>query len=154
MNATPTSGPIASSSTHQAREATSARHSLTTSHAHALRERKEDLLEVAVAGGERRQLVERPLPAPAPAAQQHEATAAARGVADLMKRQDQRSAGGGVVAERLRDLARLPQVEPVERLVGQQDRLRRQQSDAEQRAFALPLRQRADRRVEKRLELE
>ena len=52
------------------------------------------------------------------------------------------------------DVAALPQVEAVERLVGQQQRLRRQQADREQRALALALRERADRRVEQRLEIE
>ena len=45
------------------------------------------------------------------------------------------------------DLAGLAQVEAVERLVGEQQRLRRQQADRQQRALALALRQRADRRV-------
>src|SRR5438270_6961813 len=52
MNETPTSGPIASSMIHHAREAMSSRHSLRRSHTKAeLRERKKYLFEIA--GGRR-----------------------------------------------------------------------------------------------------
>ena len=89
-----------------------------------------------------RQLVERAFAAHASAAQQDEPIADARGVADLVDREEERPPGGGVRAQRGADLARLPQVEPIERLVGQEQRLRRQQADREQRALALPFRER------------
>src|SRR5690348_18497906 len=47
MNETPTSGPINTKNTHQAREAISSRHSLFNSHRNAdLRERKKHLFEI------------------------------------------------------------------------------------------------------------
>src|SRR5436305_3794938 len=46
MNDTPVSGPIRISITHQARDATSSRHSLARRTTKTLRERKEDLLEI------------------------------------------------------------------------------------------------------------
>src|SRR2546428_11637729 len=101
MNVTPTSGPITSSITHQDREATSSRHSFSTSQRQAglraarfgapstLRERKEDLFEV-VAGrgaarrGDRGELLQRAFAADAPAAQEHEAIADASRIRDLV----------------------------------------------------------------------
>src|SRR4051812_961554 len=63
MNANPTSGPMTSSSTHQAREALSSRDSFRSSHYQlALSERKKHLFECtgrSGARGERRQFVER-----------------------------------------------------------------------------------------------
>src|SRR5436853_5838095 len=117
MKVTPTSGPIASSSTHQAGEATSSRYSLAMSHekektaegaenaepnvfsalsacspVFSLRKSKEHLFEIAgggaARGGLRRQLVERALAADPAAAQQDEAIADARRVLDLMNRQE------------------------------------------------------------------
>src|SRR5262245_14296280 len=122
MNVTPTSGPIATSSTHHDRDATSSRTSLRSSHRQATAEnaepaeesflsaffafspvkpsceRKEDLFEIgawrgASSGGERRQFLQRSLAARAPAAQQHEAIAHPRRIADLMNRQEHRAAG-------------------------------------------------------------
>src|SRR4051794_41185963 len=84
MNDTPTSGPIAASITHQARDTTSSRHSFATSHPNAdLREGKKDLFEVR---GRRvaLQLRQRAFAAHAAAAQEHESIADAFGVADLM----------------------------------------------------------------------
>src|SRR5256885_11795344 len=97
MNDTPTSGPIASSMIHHDRDATSSRASLRSSHTSAaLREGKEYLFQVAAARGsaarrgERRQFVDRALAADAAAAQQDEPIADARGVVDLVDRQEQR----------------------------------------------------------------
>src|SRR5207237_10756394 len=128
MNDTPTSGPIASSITHHDFDAASSRRSLSSSHTNAdLRERKEDLLEIrgrrrAARGGERRQLGGRPLAADAAGAQEHETVADASGVGDLVNREKERASGGGVRAERARDVARLSQIQAVERLVGEQPR--------------------------------
>src|SRR3954463_10358709 len=121
MKVTPTSGPIASSSTHQACDATSSRYSFSTSQrkektaesaenaepndfsapsacsAVASGERKEHLFEIAgrgaARGGLRRELVERSLAADPSAAEQDEAIADARRVLDLMNRQEHRPAG-------------------------------------------------------------
>ena len=67
-----------------------------------------------------------------------------QGVADLMDRQEQGASLGSVFAQRRADLAALTQVEPVEGLVGHEDRLRCEQGNRQQRAFALTLRQPAD----------
>src|SRR4051812_45829581 len=110
MKVTPTSGPIATSNTHHARDATSSRYSFATSHdkeetaEHAETaetnvfsaifalspvfsgsgERKEHLFQIlrraAACGGERSELVERAFAADAAAAQQHEAIAHPRRV--------------------------------------------------------------------------
>src|SRR4051812_26372341 len=109
MNVTPTSGPIARSSTHNARDATSSRYSFLSNHTYGrpappadarLGERKEHLFEVVVLNrrsgacrGEPRQFRERAFAARAPAAEQHEAVADARGVTNLVDRQEQRATG-------------------------------------------------------------
>src|SRR6202048_1753393 len=164
MNDTPTSGPIATSSTHYAREATSSRYSFATSQRKeetaegdeiaepnirsalcacsavpSLCERKKHLFEiVAGAAAARRshggQFLARAFATRAAAAQQHEAIADARRVPNLMNRQKHRPAHGGVGAQRLRHLAALTQIEAVERLVGEQHRLRHQQPDRQQRS--------------------
>src|SRR5262245_9372902 len=145
MNDTPTSGPIATSRIHHDRDATSSRHSFFSSQTKgaprpaALRERKKNLFEDAPPFGLRREFVERALAAHASAAEQDEPIADARRVVDLMNRQEQRAAARGVGAQGLRHLADLAQVEAVERLVGEQDRLRRDETDREQRALALAL---------------
>src|SRR5262249_1646323 len=123
------------------------------------RERKEHLFEVAAGrgaarGGERRQLLQRPFAASSSAAQQHESIARARRIADLMNRQEHRASGRCVRAQRLRRVAALPQVEAVERFVGEQQRLRHQQAAREECALALPFRQVADCGVENRRQLE
>src|SRR6266511_2250653 len=116
-------------------------------------ERKEDLFEIRGRGRRphpcpRRELGDRAFAADATVAQEDETIADARGVGDLVDRQKQRPPGLRVRAQRGRQLARLAQVEAVERLVGQQDRLRHQQADRQQRALALTFRQRADGRIE------
>src|SRR5579859_3968005 len=79
MNETPTSGPMSASITHQARDASSSRHSLTSSQTKGgLRARKHGLLEIAA------QIGDGALALHAPAAQQDEAIAHARGVRNLM----------------------------------------------------------------------
>ena len=153
----------ATSITHHARDASSSRHSFASSQREGadLRERKEDLFEI-VAGRsrrarrrERRQLVERAFAAHAAAAQQHEAIADARRVADLMDRQEQRAAGRrraraasrrrrGSGAGRGRRTARRPAAAGcgVSRPIASSARLR------------WPFDSAADRRVEQRLEIE
>src|SRR5262245_4264013 len=181
MNVTPTSGPIAKSRTHHAREDASSRDSLSRRNAKAakgakaekgevffagsailavfaLRERKKNLFEIrrryAVRRRHRGQFVERPFAPYAPAAQQHEAIAHARGVRDLMNRQHQRAPRRRVRPQRPRHVAALAEIEAIERLVGEEDRLRRQKADGQQRALALAFRKRADGKVEQRFEVE
>src|SRR2546423_2805103 len=186
MNVTPTSGPIASSSTHHAREATSSRYSFRSSQRKAdakaakgakknswlffacfalfalndcSGERKEYFFEVvaraaAPRSGHRGELLQRAFTARAAATQQHEPIADARGVANLVNRQEHRPPSRGVRAQRLRDVAALAEVETLERLVGEQQWLRHQQPDREQRALALSLRQAADSGVERRADVE
>src|SRR5258708_15370016 len=111
MNDTPTSGPIATSSTHHAREATSSRYSFATNHDQdetaegavpSLCECKKHLFEIVAraAAAPRRghsgQLFARAFAARAAAAQQHEAIADARRVTNLMNRQEHRPAHAGL----------------------------------------------------------
>ena len=101
-----------------------------------------------------RKLVERSLADDAAAAQQNETIANARGVAQLVDRQKQRAPCRACVAQDLHDVARLPEIESVERLVEHQQRLRRQQADREQHAPVFALGQLAEPRAEQRLESE
>src|SRR5579871_5318346 len=92
MNDTPTSGPMATSITHQARAATSSRASFSRSHEKPdLRERKKRVLERAGVRA-RRDVVEQALAAHAAAAQQHEAIAEACRVRDLVNGEKKRPA--------------------------------------------------------------
>src|SRR5262245_39346106 len=112
MKVTPTSGPIASSITHQARDTSSSRHSLARRKEKALRERKEKILQARSARrvGERRQFVDRAFAADTSAAEQHEAIANPGRVGNLVNGQHEGAPLGRVVAERLRDVARLSQI--------------------------------------------
>ena len=71
-----------------------------------------------------------------------------------MDRQEQRATGGRMIAQRGADLPRLAQIQAIERLVAEQDRMRRQHSDCEHGALALPFRQRAEPRGEERRQIE
>src|SRR5262249_54863498 len=99
MNETPTSGPIAASITHHARDTISSRHSLPSSHPYAVHEKPRALCEgkehlfqirgtrrVLRARRECRQLVQRSFAADAAGAQQDEAIAHARRFVDLVNR--------------------------------------------------------------------
>src|SRR5262249_47918461 len=161
MNDTPISGPETASSTHHARDASSSRHSFSRSQRNApLRKRKEDLLErwrlavLRLLRGLRVRFVDGPFGADAAGAEQDEPIAHARGVGDLMDREKERPAGGGVFAQRRADFARLPQIEAVERLVAEEQRVGREHADRQQRALALPLRQRANPRPEQRRQIQ
>src|SRR5262245_34769202 len=124
MKETPTSGPVRTSITQKARDAVSSRHSLTASQASGpLGEGKEDLLQVRRPSGQRLQLLERALTAHAAAGEQDEAVAQARRLDDLVDGQEERPARGRVLAQQPPGRAGLRQVQPVERLVDQQQRL-------------------------------
>src|SRR4051794_29173054 len=93
MKETPTSGPMARSSTHQDFEEASARHSFSRSHGiGGLRERKEDLFQAAGSSGDipRRgqcgEFLDRAFTADAAAAEEYEAVAETRRIADLVNR--------------------------------------------------------------------
>src|SRR6187551_1272773 len=106
MKETPTSGPIRTSMIHHARELISSRHSFSRSQTKGvLGKRKKHVFQIwsAVFG----EFLDRALAADAAAAQEDEAIAHARGVADLMDREKERAAGGGMVAESGADLAGL-----------------------------------------------
>src|SRR4029450_7971278 len=124
MKATRTSGPMAKSSTHHARDETSSRHSLPINAAIArLGKGKKDLFQigrVCPAGGGRcrrcRELVDRAFAAHGAAAQQHESIAHPRRVVNLMDREKERPARRRVCAKRCGHVTALAQIETVERL--------------------------------------
>src|ERR1700730_2282507 len=133
MKDTPTSGPIPNITAPQANDAMSSRHSLSTSHKNAaLGECKENLFKISVCSRQiscrcqRRKFFNRSFATHAPTAKQNEAVAKARGIADLMNREEQRPPAGRVLAEHRRDVACLTQVKAVEGLVDEQRWLRRQ----------------------------
>src|SRR4051794_8604033 len=159
MNDAPTKGPMPSSNTHHALDTSRSRHSLFTSHQNpGLGERKEHLFQAG--GGYRRgnrpwprlvacrrefrEFLNRAFAADAPPAEQHEPVAEARGLADLMNREKERSAACRVCAQRRPNVARLAQVEAIERFIDQQCGLRRKHSDTEQSALPLALGECAD----------
>src|SRR5690242_18589819 len=122
MKAWPTSGPRRTRSTSHAHDAASSRRSLSSRRRHgaSLGEGKKDLLDIrAGASGARPQLVERSLANDASIAQEHEAIANARGVVQLMDREEERTAGGRYATQEGAHLAGLPEVQSVERLVEQ-----------------------------------
>src|SRR3954467_716732 len=113
MKAKPTRGPIATSSTHHAREAINSRHSFSRSHLHALLcERKKDLFERGCRGALRTsecgQFVERALSAYFSGTQKDKAIADAGGVRDLVDREEQGAARVRMRAQNGRNLSRLP----------------------------------------------
>src|SRR3954467_7608480 len=159
MKAKPTRGPISTSSTHHAREAVNSRHSFSRSHLHALLcERKKDLFECGRGGAlgtsECGQFVERALPAYFSGTQKDKAIADARGIGDLVNRKEQGAARVSMRAKNGRDLSRLPQIKTLKGLVSQQHRLRREESNRQQRTLALALRERADWRPHQRRQRE
>src|SRR3954453_22521635 len=151
MKAKPTRGPISTSSTHHAREAINSRHSFSRSHLHALLcERKKDLFECGRGGAlgtsECGQFVERALAAYFSGTQKDKAIADARGIPDLVNRKEQGAAHVRMRAKNGRDLSRLPQIKALKGLVSQQHRLRREESNRQQRTLALAVAARADSR--------
>src|SRR5947209_6408864 len=92
--------------------------------------RKENVLQrSARQRGSFAQLLHGALSLQAAIRQQDKPIADAFGVRQLMDRQDQAAPGGGFPAQHVHDFPRLPQVETVERLVHEQDRMRREQPD-------------------------
>src|SRR3954451_20647250 len=91
-------------------------------------ERKEDLLQSARGHpGLRAQVRERPCPSNPAVREQHEAVTDPLGVDQLMNGQNKGAPAARDLADHAHDLARLPEVEAVERLVHQQQGLRRNQ---------------------------
>jgi hypothetical protein len=98
------------------------------------------------------QLFERAHAADRAAREQHEAVADALGVVELMDCQHERAAGGCHAPNERHDSARLPQIEAVERLIHQEQRLRSEQGERQHQAAAVAFRQRHDALVEDRRE--
>ena len=67
---------------------------------------------------------------------------------DLVNREEERAAVGGVLTQCCRHVAALPEVEAIERFVDEQDALRSEEPDGQQNALPLSLRECADARVE------
>src|SRR5215469_1796057 len=140
MKEMPTNGPIARSRIHQERDTARSRNSFSMSHRNGgLREGKKDLLQALEPGlrmmrrGLRCQLTDSAFPTNASAAQQNEPVAKARRVSDLMNRQKQGPAAGCMVSQPGRNVACLPKVQAIERLINQQRGLRRKKADGQQR---------------------
>src|SRR6202022_121724 len=84
-------------------------------------ERKEHVLQSRRGlSSMRAKLIERPDTAHASVRKQHEAITDTLGVAQLMDGEDERASSGGGFAQHVHDLARLSQIEAVERLIHQQ----------------------------------
>src|SRR5581483_2137466 len=161
MNATPTSGPIKTRKIHQARDASSSRHSFRMrGQTTPLGEAKKHLFQAgtgrgrATRGGQRAEFRERAFAADAAGADQDKAVAHPGRVGNLMDGEQHGAIAAGECAQLARKVARLAQVEPFERLVGHQQRLRREQPNGQQRALPLALRQPAERTVQQRPQLE
>src|ERR1700676_2244214 len=128
MNETPTSGPMSTSITQNEREVMSSRHSFLRSQFQALREGKEDLLEIRRQGVARALLrkcgerVEGSLGDNQATAQKHETVAYLGGVGNLVDRQKEGAVGSKVLSQRRRGVAALSQVETFERFVDQKNR--------------------------------
>ena len=102
------------------------------------------------AGGNPGELFVSALAADAAAAQENEAIADTGRISDLVNRQEQGPPLSGMSAEGYTDLAALAEVESVEGLVGEEDRVRCQQPDGKHGTFPLTLGERPDRRIEDR----
>ena len=82
------------------------------------------------------------------AGEQNQAVTDPLRIDQLMNGENERPAASGLVAEHVDDLARLPQIKAVEWLIHQQDGMRRQQSQRQQKSTVIPLRQRMHALVE------
>src|SRR4051794_31278686 len=111
MKLWPVSNPTINSNSQNARLAVSSAASLRT----RSRKRKKDLLERRPML--RRQLIERSLGHGAAMIEQQKPIARARGVAELVNGKHERAAVCGVAAKHVHHLARLANVEPIERFV-------------------------------------
>src|ERR1039458_6809305 len=155
MKPWPTRGPIMRRSSQKAREAISSRNSLAASQRN-LREGKEDLLQPGVGRltqtGKGTQFGKRAHAHHAAAAEQHQAVAHARGIHQLVNRDEQRAAAPGDGAQERHDVAGLAKVQAVEGFVEQQQRLRSEQAETEQDALGLALGEGADTAAKKALQ--
>src|SRR4051812_6281897 len=127
MKQMPTRGPIASSSAHHDLERTSCLHSLASSQMNGrLGEGKEDLFQIVVRPrwparqSERLEILERALATHTAAAEEHEAVAQPRGVADLVDREKQRAPARGMALKDGCHVPRLAQIETVEGFVDEE----------------------------------
>ena len=90
--------------------------------------------------GSRAKLVQRANAANLPIREQHEPIADAFGVAQLMDGENEAAPPAGHVTEHAHDLARLPQIEAIERLVHEKHRLRREQRERQHQPTAISFR--------------
>src|SRR5438477_5362401 len=110
---------------------------------YALGKRKKDLLKRSGRNpGLRTQLVERANPAHVASGKKNETVASPLRVGELVNGEDERAPLGGLIADHLDDVAGLPKIEAIERLVHQQHVLRRQETDSQQQPAIVALRQR------------
>src|SRR4051794_15032655 len=125
-----------------------------------LGERKEHLFQAAkrlrriARRRERREFLDCPFAADASGAEQYEAVAKPGRIADLVDREEERPPTCGMCAQCRRNVARLAQVETVERFVDEECGLRRKKSDRQKRALPLPFGERADPLAQERAEIE
>src|SRR5258705_304161 len=120
MNANPISGPMTTSMTHHARDATSSRHSLHSNHRKAaLCKRKKHLFQIPprwpgpARARERGQILHGALAANPPSTEEHETVADTGRVGDLMDRQEQGSPPRRVGAKRCGNLAALSKIQSI-----------------------------------------
>src|SRR6516165_10494623 len=108
-------------------------------------ERKEDILQSSRSkSGARAQLFERTRTANSAAGEQYETIAYPLGIHQLMNGDKQRAPARRRFANELHHVPRLPEIEAVERLVHQEQRLRREQRESQRQAPGVSLRQCGD----------
>src|SRR5438874_236806 len=98
-------------------------------------ERKEHILESSRSQrGSRAKLIERARTANSPVGEQHESVAHALGISQLMNGEHEPPSTGCRTANKAHDVAGLPEIETVERLVHQEERMRREQRQRQHQA--------------------
>src|SRR5262245_16235713 len=136
MKLYPTSGQTSSSMVHSARPLTISASSLASSgcsdgahRRYGLGERKEQFLQrYAPSTGLRSQLVERTYRPHLPSRDKDETVANPLGVGQLVNGENERASFDRLTADHLNDVASLPKIEAIERLVHEQHVLRRQKT--------------------------
>src|SRR5207244_1974767 len=154
----PTSGHSRSNIVHSARPLVMSRSSFVSNgqsgpdcRLYVLGKRKKNVLQRAGRQlGLRAQFVQGAGAADPTSGEQNEAVTDPLRIGQLMNGKNERPAASGSVPKHLDDLARLPEIKAVERLIHQQDGMRRQQSQRQQKATVIPLRQRMYALVEDR----
>src|SRR6185503_5408460 len=147
INEWPTSAPTISNMIQKARDAQSSRNSFVNN-SRKLGERKEDLLDATFSQtSPRTQFVDRAFRYRLSVIQQHQPVANSARVDKLMNRQQERTSTCRLALQQRHHVARLSQVQTIERFVEQQQRVRRQQPEPQHAPFALAFRKRAELRL-------